>query len=227
MISRGQFNAFIYRTQQQKFLGLTVSGWLKNLPLLLLFIGLWQGWPAAVLILLLAAAVLIRYFYWLIKRQGYVTFKPDPQVSAPAAVEPLANNQKMNVCVTGILSVNDREAYLIEQPGEYWRVPMGEHVIMVQEKPGWFLYQFMQGETLQAIRPGLFHFGSEPRQALAVDYFGQWGPEFAQYENLYYVPGDGKGPRRRRTLYFTFDSDQDRLVVWNTLLQDLGETAHE
>jgi hypothetical protein len=221
MILRGRLNAFLYRTQQAGFLGFSLAGWLKNVPLLLLLLAWLLEWPTAVLVGLLLPAVLIRLLYVSAERSGFVTFVPDGQVLPAANVERPPDYRKIKVHATGIFAVHEREVYLLQRPADYWRMPLGEHAVMVEERPGRFLYQFFRSDTVQRVRPGHVLFGSQPQLALAIDFISDWGPAGATPGKAYYVGGDAELAGVKRTLYLAFAGEEERQAVWRNLVHDV------
>lgn len=219
---RGRLNAFLYHTRQRTFLGFSLAGWLKNLPLLLLLIAWLLAYHTAVLLLALALALLVRLLYAVSERAGFVTFVPDGNMRLPEEVEPPADHRKIKVFASGVFAVHDREAYLLQRPAHYWRLPIGEHLIMVEERPGRFLYQFWRGETVQRVQPGQVLFGSRPQTGLAVDCLSAWGPDAATPGKSYYVGGESESAPVRRTIYLTFDREDDRQAVWRNLMRDVA-----
>jgi hypothetical protein len=227
MTIRGRVNSFLYQTKQRAFLGFSLAGWLKNLPLLLLLIAWLLEWPTPVLLLALALAFLIRLSYAFGERAGFVTFVSDAHIMPAEKVEPPADYRKIKVLATGKFAVHEREAYLLQQPADYWRMPLGEHVIMVEERPGRFLYQFLRGQTVQRVRPGRILFGSRPQLALAVDFTTEWGPDGATPGKTYYVGGEGEATGVKRTIYLTFAGDEERQALWRNLRRDMATDGRD
>jgi hypothetical protein len=225
---RGRVNAFLYQTQRRTFLGFSLAGWLKNLPLLLLLIAWLLEEPTPVLLLALALALMMRLLYASAERAGFVTFVPDTGLSLAEKVKPPADNRQIKVCATGTFAVHEREAYLLLRPATYWRMPLGEHVIMVEERPGRFLYQFLRAETVERLRPGRLLFGSQPQIALAIQFLSAWGPDAATPGKAYFVGGDGEPAPVKRTVYLTFANEEERQAVWRNLLRDAAtDGQHE
>jgi hypothetical protein len=220
MAVRGRLYAFLYQTQRRTFLGFSLAGWLKNLPLLLLLIAWLLEGPTPLLLLALALAFLMRLLYAFAERAGFVTFVPDTGMSLAEKVKSPADNRQIEVCATGTFAVHEREAYLLLRPATYWRMPLGEHVIMVEEKPGRFLYQFLRAETVQRLRPGHLLFGTRPQIALAIQFLSAWGPDAATPGKAYFVGGDGEPAAVKRTVYLTFAHEDERQAVWRNLLRD-------
>jgi hypothetical protein len=220
----GRLYAFLYYSQQRRFI-FRVSALVRYLPLVAAFAYWWLGGAPYFLYAALLWALFVHLLYWRARKDGYIRFLDDGGASLPAGVEPLPANQKVPVRATGIFSVVDREAYVLERPAEYWRVPLNDHIVMVQQQPGRFLYQMFQAATLHEIKPGRLLFGVKPRPALAIRFTVTWGPEFTRYERTTYPASSNghDGPAgSQRWIYLTFDDDAGRLAVWRTVGRDLG-----
>ena len=170
---------------------------------------------------MLALSIILRLLYWKAKRDGYVRFVTErvqqPFNGAPA----VADNQKVALKATGIFSVKDWEEYMLGRPADYWRVPIGDHAVMVQYKPGRFLYQFIRLGAVEAIEAGLLCHGRQPQKALAVTYLTSWGPESDDVDFMFYAPSDEGNPSAiRRKMFLAFENESIRASVWRNLLRD-------
>ena len=77
----------------------------------------------------------------------------------------MVDNHKVALRATGVFSVKDWEEFMLGRPADYWRVPMGDHAVMVQYSPGRFLYQFIRLGAIEAIEAGsLFHGRRRPER---------------------------------------------------------------
>lgn len=214
--------AFLYWSQQRSLLGLSLRAWLILLPLGLAFAGLVQGWPLPVVLALLALAPLIVLLYYLARRAGYKRFVPASSMALDDEYPAPRNEHHISLRATGTFSLHDREDYVLAQPAEYWRVPLGQHVFMVQERPGRFLYQIIHPGHVQRVEPGYLLCGRKPQKALALHFLASWGPQFAYEPSYQYVGEDEEEPVTAnvipRTVYLTFANDADRHAVWKSLL---------
>ncbi|RMG99802.1 MAG: hypothetical protein D6706_05065 [Chloroflexi bacterium] len=183
---------------------------------------------ALLIALLLAASV--RILYWQAQRDGYTRFVPrkTPWLP-PEKLNPLKANERVPLRATGIFSLNDREAHVLLRPAHYWQVPLGDHIVMVEQVPGKYLYQFFNGTNLQEIRHGWLIFGPEPIPSLAVTFMVTWGPEYSDQVRFYYVDGgqQERPPTTRRTVYFTFEQPEKLEAVWHTMVQDARRVRSE
>jgi hypothetical protein len=170
----GRLYAFLYHSRQYHFI-FPLSVWLKGLPLVLLFLSLTRRLPVGLVPLWLGLAVAVFWLYWKAGRDGYVRFITEVGAALPADLQPLPYNQHLSVRATGIFSVTDREEYILDRPAEYWRVPLNDHIIMVQQRPRRFLYQFFQPDTLLEVRAGRLLFGSRPKIALGHSFSPELG----------------------------------------------------
>ncbi|UCG22687.1 MAG: hypothetical protein JSW55_10925 [Chloroflexota bacterium] len=225
---QGALYGFLHATVRHTFLGATVRAWLMNLPILLaLFLPL-LGWPIAWSIAMLVLALILRLLYWKAKRDGYVRFVAEsdqqPGDSAPA----VADNQKVALKATGVFSVKDWEEYMLGRPADYWRVPMGDHAVMVQYSPGRFLYQFIRLGSIDAIRAGSLFHGRWPQKALAITYLTSWGPETDDVDFMFYAPSDEDNPSAvKRKMFLAFENESIRSSVWRNLLPDGSQPLDE
>jgi hypothetical protein len=214
--------AFLYWSRQHRLLGLSLRTWLVLLPLILAFAGLLRVWPLPLIFGLLALTVLLVVLATLAARAGYKRFVPDDAMALDDEYAVPRNEHRIPLHATGIFSVQNREDYVLARPAEYWRVPLGQHVFMVQEMPGRFLYQIINPQDVESVQPGYLLYGREPQKALALNFMTTWGPQFA-YQPTYTYVGQEEPPEVSgiaRTVYLTFDSDADRHTVWKSLLLD-------
>lgn len=217
----GPLYTVLYFTVTHHFLGFTISSWLKNLPLLLLPFALMIGQPAIWLAALLILAFFVRLLYWKARRDGYISFVATGEQIPSAASRAIADDEKLKVRATGNFSVQNREKYVLQRPADYWRLPLGDHAIMVEHRPGRFLYQFIQPGTLERIVPGLVCFGRKPCRALAITFLSAWRPDGNDVNFMFYSPSENGNPARlRRKIYLSFQDQTDMEAVWRNLLRD-------
>ncbi len=214
--------AFLYWSSRPRLLGLSLRSLLVLLPLIVAFAALLRRWPMPVVfaLLLLSAALFLLVF--LAARSGYKRFVPDDSMALNDEYEAPRNEYRIALQATGVFSLHNREDYVLARPAEYWRVPLGQHVFMVQETPGRFLYQIINPQDIESVQPGYLLFGREPQKALALSFQATWGPQFA-YQPSYTYVGQEEPPAVvgvARTVYLTFASDADRHSVWKSLLLD-------
>ncbi|MEM7114332.1 MAG: hypothetical protein AAF614_17990 [Chloroflexota bacterium] len=219
---QGQLYLLTYWSTLRRVLGIPLSRLVKGIPILLAFAALlWVG-SLPLFYLFAGLALFIQLGYWYAKRQSYNTFVADP-ISLPAddALESLPANRRIPLSATGIFSLNDREESVLLAKAEYWYVPLGEHIIMVEQVKDHYLYQFFNAKTIQKVEHGWLVFGKTPHRSLALTFQLNWGPEFADGGALYFVRGDEKAPRaRQRTVYFSFENEGDLTAVYHTIIHD-------
>lgn len=219
----GRLYALLYYSRQYSFI-FPLSMWFKGLPIVLLLFSWTRGWPGAVTLFWLGLTIGIFWLYWKAGRDGYVRFVAEAGAVLPADPQPIPYNQRLSLWATGIFSVTDREEYILNRPAEYWRVPLNDHIIMVQQRSGRFLYQFFQPETLLEVRAGHLLFGSRPRIALAIRFQVNWGPEFGDDTRAFYVGGGQKEPpKKERWIYLSFEEEATRQQVWQTAAYSLAQ----
>lgn len=219
---QGHLYLVAYWSTLRRVLGMPISSIVKAVPIILALLVLIFNGSLALLLFLVGLASLIHLGYWVAKRQSYNAFVADP-VSLPPndALQPLPANQHVKLAATGTFSLNDRESAVLLASAEYWHVPLGEHIIMVEQVKEHFLYQFFNAKTIQKVEPGWLVFGKTPRRSLALTFQLNWGPEFADAGVLYFVKGDEKPPTtRNRTVYFSFEDEGDLTAVYHTIVHD-------
>ncbi|WP_420629834.1 hypothetical protein [Candidatus Leptofilum sp.] len=218
----GQLYAFAYTSRQRTFLGIPQSGWLR-LGIFALFIaaliGRW-GWVAILLTVLLW--LIVSFVYWCARREDYNKFVADETaVSPPATIKPIAPNERTAVYASGRYAVSGKaDTVLLQKPAHYWRVPLGDHIVMVEYRPKRFLYQFFAPRTLQKVQRGWILFGKEPIPTLAITFLEVWGQD-EDSSLLYYVQGgaaDDLNHLKPRTIYFSFEKTAVLQKVWATLI---------
>jgi hypothetical protein len=224
--------ALTHALSRRGFLGIRLATWARWLPVVLLLVGWVRRWPPVALIALLVVAVWINYSVWRAGRDNYNRFVPlatTPDNRAePATLPP---NQRLVVLATGLFSVSGREERLLLRPAQYWRVPLGDHVVMAEEAAGKYLYQFFDAESLQELREGWLLFGPRPRATLAVSFLARWGPEYTRFGQVYEMGHDDGPPPRRVTIYLSTEDDATRALIRDTVIGDarrarLAEMEH-
>jgi hypothetical protein len=199
------------------------------IPVLILLYGWLRNWSITLLAVLLFAIVIINYSLWRAGRRNFNRFVPSgASLPGEGADESFPPNQKVSVLATGPFSVSGRESNLLLRPAEYWYVPLGDHVVMVEETPGKYLYQFFNGQSLQEVRSGWLLYGSQPHQTLAVTFLARWGPEFARFGPEGEVANDGDSPPSRQvTVYLSIASDITLRSVWQTIVNDARQVRFD
>lgn len=210
-----------YMTDSRTFLGLPLGWFIRRLlfvPVLLGLLGRWGRWTW----ILLGVAVLVSLVYRYAAQVGYSRFvmKRRGMDLAKEGLRPLPANEKIAVQATGLFSVRDRESFVLLQPAQYWQVPLGDHVVMVEHMPKSYVYQFFDAASLQQVQEGWLIFGREPQEALAITFRTRWAPQFAQFEIRYYVQDEAEPEAPLRTIYFSFDNEADKQAVWHNIVQD-------
>jgi hypothetical protein len=222
----GLLYAFLHEAERRSFLGASLARWLKWLPILLLIVALLARWPLWVAGLGVALAAAVRLLYAKARRDHFVHFVAEP-VTTPTQARPLEDNERLRLLATGVFAVAEREEYVLQRPADYWRVPLGDHAIMVERVPGRYLYQFIQAGTLKEVRPGVLHFGRQPRRALEIQFLNTWGQQEPDKELTFYAAGANHHEARfARTIYLSFGDEDDRQAVWQNLRRGAGETIN-
>jgi hypothetical protein len=217
----GPLYTALYFTVKHRFLGVTIANWFKNIPLLLALFGLLVRRPMVWVVAMLLLSLLIRLLYWQVRRDGYVIFVGTGEEAPPKETRAIPDDEKMPVIATGTFSVQNREKYVLRRPADYWRLPVGDHAIMVEHRPGRYLYQFIQPGTLEHIEPGLICFGRKPCRALAITFLSTWRSESNDVNFRFFAPSENGNPAKlRQKVYLSFDDQSDLEAVWRNLLRD-------
>lgn len=219
----GRAYALTYWAKMRYFLGMSIRSWVISLSLVLGFLLLVSGW-GWIQILGILVPMFIMFSFRQAEKAGYNKFIPDAQGKLPSTEElnPLAANTRVILRATGTFSLSSREDFvLLRRPSEYWHVPLGEHIVMVEQYPGRFLYQFFNAKTLQNVQNGWMIFGTQPRRALAITFLVTFGPDYNDPTLTYFVKGGAGEPAPKpRTIYFSFDNETDHRLVWHTIIAD-------
>jgi len=201
-----------------------LSALARWLPIVALLVGWIRAWPPAVMIALLLVALWLNYSLWRARRDNYNRFVPNRAAGDPAPEPtPLPPNERLPVLATGLFSVSGRESRLLLRPAKYWRVPLGDHIVMAEEEPGKFLYQFFDARSLQGLREGLLLFGPHPKATLAVSFLARWGPEFTRF-GPYQEADHGDQPPRQVTVYLSAD-DATRRLIRDSIVSDARQAC--
>ncbi len=220
----GAVYGFTYWTTHHKFLGFRISLLVKLLGFVPVMISWRQNLKGQVLGLALLFGAWVLWVYWRAKRAGYKRFVAGKTAVSPTDnLIPLPPNQKIPVKASGVFGVSDREEQVLMRPAKYWRVPLGDHTVMVQPEPGRFLYQFFSADTLQNIQRGWLMHGMTPHSVLAVTFFSSWGTEPLSLRTLYQGGDDDSQNKRLRTIYLCFDDADDERAVRHTIVFDARE----
>lgn len=212
--------AFTYTAAHRKVLGLTVRGWLITLGLAFLLVGWWQRWSALVLAMMGLLLVWLIGSFWAARRANYTRFVVDGMdPMATTDVEMLSPNEKVPAHATGAFSVSGYGNTVLFRPSHYWQVPLGDHIVMVEDRPNKFLYQFFSAATLQSVATGWLLYGGEPQEALAISFLSKWGPEYTKFQ-AYDDGQESPLPPKPVTIYLTFAAEADRDRVWQTIVAD-------
>jgi hypothetical protein len=216
-----------YRLTRQSFLGLRLSSLARWIPLLGLLIGWIAGWPWLVLALIALVAMWINFSLWRAKKDNYLRFVPDrDSIMGSTELAALPPNHKVAVVASGLFCVSDRESRLLNRPANYWYVPLGEHIVMVEETPGKYLYQFFNPGSLQEVSQGWLLHGAVPRRSVAIRFLSGWGPEFAKYGQLYETVTNDRSPSKPVTIYLTADEATHELI-WQTIIKEARRVRNE
>ncbi len=201
--------AFTFRTSHTFFLGATVRGWIKFLGLLLLLAAIvlrWGAWGIG------GTAVLLfwlQFSYWRAQKAGYSKFVPDENSPLPGGeAAPLPPYQRVSLHATGVYQVTEFSKAVLLRPAEYWQVPLGQHIVMVEHRKQKYLYQFFYARTLRQVQKGWLIFGPRPLDTLAVTFVNAWTEENDKPEIL--------------TVYLSFADAAGQTAVWQMLARDVA-----
>ncbi len=213
--------ALMHALNRRSLLGIRLATWARWLPIIALLAGWVMDWPPPVMVALLLFVVWINYSLWRAKRDNYNRFVPLPSGPLPETTDAvLPPNQRLAVRATGLFSVSGRDNQLLLRPAHYWRVPLGDHVIMAEEEPGKYLYQFFDAQSLQELREGLLLFGPQPTASLAVSFLARWGPEYTRFGQVYEAGHHEGPPAKRVTIYLSTEDEAIRHLIRQTIIGD-------
>ena len=216
----GYLYAFLYFISDNLLMGASLLEWMSvGVIVLGGLIWLRSGsftWFIICLILLL----MFRITHRIAKRDGFIVFDALDEPTRPLSAEQIENYQKFDLRASGIFSIAGSEEYLFQRPTKLWRVPFGDHVLMVQRPTGRYLYQFIEVGYIATIRPGCLVYGPHVISALEIDFKTTWGPEAGETEFKWFSRGEGSQPKRfKRTLYLGFNSEAERDAIWSSILR--------
>jgi hypothetical protein len=221
---RGRLYGFAFYTELTQWRGLRRSVWVRLIALLFFTLSLFLTllFPLPLWLILPPFALLLatQWLYWAARRAGYVAFTGLHTAVAPQPTTTLRKEEKIPVRATGLFSVMERERYLLQKKADYWHYPLSEHVIMVEEAPGKYLYQFVSASRIRHIKAGHLYLGQESFPALEINYHTDWAPSLLTGGINYYVGGgvpDEDLPRR--TIYLTFHTTEDWQRVWHSFVR--------
>lgn len=212
--------AMAYAVNNRVVLGMSIRGWVTLIGLGLLVFGWLRDWPLWLLALITLVLIWLLLSFQLARRANYKRFIPDQTelmaIDEPSMIEP---NKRVPAQATGSFSVSGYGDNVLHRPAQYWRVPLGDHIVMVEPRPGKFLYQFFGASTLQSISSGWLLSAAEPREALAITFLSKWGPEYTKFQA--YDDGlESSTAPKAITIYLTFDDTADHNAVWQTIVGD-------
>jgi hypothetical protein len=166
------------------------------------------------------------YFsYWRANKTGYSKFVADGKMALPdGELITLPPNQKVPTKATGIYSVKDMDDFVLLQPAQYWQVPLGEHVIMLQlpDNSG-YRYQFFNARTLQRVQKGWLLFGPKPQRTVAIVLLSEFGEAFVDQQTQFSFGKEKKRQGVKRTIYLSFANEQEETLVWHNIVNSARE----
>lgn len=219
---------FTYRLTRQSFLGFRLSSLARWLPLLALLIGWLARWPWPVMAFFGFLVLWNNYSLWRAKKDNYLRFVPDPDaIMAADDLEPLPPNHKVGVIASGLFCVSGRENRLLHRPAQYWYVPLGEHIVMAEETPGKYLYQFFNPGSLQSVHRGWLLHGSQPVRSLAIRFLSNWGPEYTRFGQLYENGQSDQPPSKPVVIYLAATEDTAYELIWQTIVKEARRARSE
>lgn len=211
----------IHWTDHFKILEIRISSLIRLLTLIVPVYMWVAGWPRYWIIIALLIFLWVQISYWRARRLGYYRFvKGKSDLMGAKDIAPLPRKNRVQVCASGTYSVKKWEKNLVLKPAEYWQVPLGDHVIMVEHEPGRYLYQFFNATTMQEINSGWLLFGINPQTAVAVKFLSIWGPEFDEENISLLSRGNQSPPTKVRTIYLSFNNKDEENKVWQNLVYD-------
>jgi hypothetical protein len=214
----GYLYTLLYYISDRLVIGASLLGWI-TVGLLLLGVYFWlRSGSIAWFLVLISITIAVRAVYWIARRDGFIVFTDQVDDRAPADTVALTNYQNFDLTASGTFSILGQEEYMFRRPAKLWRVPIGDHALMVQRPTGRYFYQFIEAGYIKALRPGCLFYGSRVNYALKIDFRTTWGPVAGETEYKWYAPSRGSKPKRlRRTLYLGFENKAERDAIWQSI----------
>ncbi len=205
----------VYRLKGHRFLGWTLSRWIK-LSLLaaaaLAFAGGYELGTVALLVLLL----LLFLLEWAAGRAAYVRFVPSGD--HPPKPAPLDPREKIHLRASGHFGVEGKWKHFVNLEAYFRTFASREHALMAWVPPSKCLlvgrwpekdfglwYIFFRPEHMREITPCTLRVGGVEWHALEIRY---WEPE------------EGKKKAQESVAYLGFEDVESRDLVWADLLWD-------
>jgi hypothetical protein len=207
-----------YGLSQTHKLELPLTLWLGVTGWLLLGWGWLAGWPGLLLGLLALLLVGGQLLLLWARRREFTAFVAE-NTPFPTSLARLPYNERLSLHVNGRFSLVDHDAFAWQRPAEYWQVPLGEHIVMVAEKTGRYLYQFFDAENLLEVKPGHVFGWHGVQPALAITFRPNWGPQAGQpmLSQFQFGPAEAVSLGPPRTVYLLFAGRAERQQVWRQL----------
>lgn len=213
--------ALTFFTSKRTILWIRIERWLKLIVLILLIAAIMYQWGQPIIILISIVLIWLIFSYWRANKTGYSRFVTDSNMALPEGeLSTLPANKKITAYATGIFSVQDRDDFLLLYPAQYWQVPLGEHVMMVQiAGQQRYRYQFFNPTTLQRVQKGWLLFGKEPKPTLAITLLSEIGEAFVSQQNRYLFGRDKEIQGVKRTVYLSFADEAEETLVWHNIVR--------
>ncbi|HSH04361.1 MAG TPA: hypothetical protein VLL52_17760 [Anaerolineae bacterium] len=212
---------FMYWSKHRIIFSAPVSRWIHIFPLFMLFISLFRGTARAQFPYWIALYVFIIFAYWFVSKLGYSRFIPHQRLPKSPDT-PLPDGQRITLKATGTFAVTGRSDYLLEHfESFYWRVPLGEHIVMIRQGPRQHLYQFFRQESLISTQIGYLLSNGEAAPAVAVRFMSNWDGKESQIDLSFNGSGVlSSNKPKPHVIYFTFTTTQDQILVWDKIRRD-------
>jgi len=212
---------FTYTTSIRTVLWVRIERWIKLVALLLLVCAFIFQLGQVALIITAVILVWIFFSYWRANKTGYSKFVADSKMALPdGELLVMPANQKTQTKATGIFSVKDMDDFVLLQPAQYWQVPLGEHVMMVEMPDNFgYRYQFFNPRTLQRVQKGWLLFGPEPKRTLAITLLSEFGEAFVDQQNQFSFGREKNRTGVKRTVYLSFTDKADETAVWHNIVR--------
>ncbi len=220
----GYLYASLYYTSDRLVIGVSILGWST---VILFFLGLYlwlRSGSITWFLVLFFILVAVRVAHWIAQHDGFIVFTAQADDRAPSDARQVKNYQQVDLKASGVFSITGWEEYMFRRPTKLWRVPKGDHALMVQRPSGRYLYQFIEVGYIKRMRPGCLVYGSRVDSALKIDFRTTWGPVAGETEFKWFAPSEGAKPKRlKRTFYLGFENRADRDAIWQSILRDYTE----
>jgi len=215
----GQIYGWVYKAQKPRVLGMRIGLIILFILLLLIPWAYLSDWGIPLTVAAAVPGMMIVLIYLLASANGYITFSETNRPEPAPGGKPAAVYDRVRFLATGRFSTRQETYYQILSEGQYWRIPVGEHVFMVKGADDRFAYDFVVPSALESVRAGRLIHGRNDLPSLEVTFDSSWAPEFGEEQVFRMIPqADSANEALDRRAYLSFKDEDDMQLVWQSLL---------